>query len=335
MKRQHEVSVGLSVLLAAIVVVAGALFLSQTRFGERDLVQTARFRAIGGLGAGAPVTRSGVRVGRVTAVRLAPDDWVEVELALRADVELPREPVVIAASASLFGEWQATIVPREAAPEDPTVRALLTEAGLAGGGAWPGAALPDISELTSQANRIATDVRSITTRVEGTLDDQVMADLRETVASIRQMSQRLATFTDQQSTVLTRLSDNLTGTATVVNEFALATRTVMQRVDSGTAGGELGRLMTNSAATSEDLRQVAADLREVTALLAEHRTSLVGTLQSADTVLARMRDGRGTLSLLASDSTLYLETRNTLTQFRELLADIKANPRRYLKFSVF
>lgn len=335
MKRHNEASVGLAVLLAVIVVVVGAIFLSQASFGERDLVQTARFRSIGGLGAGAPVTRSGVRVGRVTGVRLAPDDWVEVEMALRAGVELPREPVVIAASASLFGEWQATIVPREAAPEDPTVRAQLTEAALAGGGAWPGAALPDISELTSQANRIATDVRSITTRVEGTFDDQVMADLRGTVASIRQMSQRLATFTDQQAVVLTRLSDNLAGTAEVVNEFSVATRTVMQRVDSSTAAGELGRLLTNSAATSEDLRQVAADLREVTGLLAAHRSSLLSTLQSADTVLMRMREGRGTLSLLASDSSLYLETRNTLTLFRELLADIKANPRRYLKFSVF
>jgi phospholipid/cholesterol/gamma-HCH transport system substrate-binding protein len=171
--------------------------------------------------------------------------------------------------------------------------------------------------------------------VEGTLDEQVMADLRETVASIRKMSQSLATFTDQQATVLTRLSENLAGTAAVVNEFSLATRTVMQRVDSSTAAGELGRVISNSAAATTDLRAISADLRLVSGTLAEQRVSMANTLRSVDTVLARMRDGRGTLSMLASDSTLYLETRNTLTQFRELLADIKANPRRYLKFSVF
>jgi len=334
-KRKNEVAVGLSVLVAFVAVIAGAIFLSQASFGERDQIQTARFRSVGGLGAGATVTRSGVRVGRVNAVRLAADDWVEVEMALRPDVELPREPVVIAAAASLFGEWQATIVSREAAPEDPTVRALLGEAALAGGGAWPGAALPDISELTSQANRIATDVRSITTRVEGTLDDQVLADMRQTVANIREMSARLATFTNQQATVLTKLSDNLTGTAAVVNEFAQATRTVMQRVDSSTAAGELGQLITNSAATSGDLRQVVADLRDITGLLVENRGALERTLGSVDTVMGRMRDGRGSLSLLASDSTLYLETTRTLADLRALLADIKANPRRYLKFSVF
>ncbi|MCL4866580.1 MAG: MCE family protein, partial [Gemmatimonadales bacterium] len=205
MKRPNETVVGLAILLAFVVVMVGLIFLSQTSFRERDLVQVARFRSIGGLNVGAPVTRSGVRVGRVTAVRLAPEDWVEVEIALSTSVQLPQQPVVIAASASLFGEWQATIISRAAAPEDQTVRAALDEAAQAAGTAWPGAILPDISELTSQANRIANNVNSITDRVEGTLDDQVMADLRETVASIRKMSQSLATFTDQQATVLTRL----------------------------------------------------------------------------------------------------------------------------------
>lgn len=80
---------------------------------------------------------------------------------------------------------------------------------------------------------------------------------------------------------------------------------------------------------------MVSDLRQVTGLLAENRASLLRTLESADTVMTRVRDGRGTLSLLSSDSTLYLETTRTLADLRALLADIKANPRRYLKFSVF
>lgn len=335
MKRGNEALVGGSVLLAAIVVIGGAVFLSQTNFGDRDQLHTARFRTIGGLSAGAPVTRSGVRVGRVEAVRLAPDDWVEVTISVRSGVEVPADPVVIVASASLFGEWQATIVPRSAAPDDLTVRAALEEAARAGGGIWPGATLPDIGELTSQANRIATDISQITAKVEETIDDRVLADLRTTVSSIRQMAEQLAGFTTQQTEVLTQLSSNLAVTADVVGEFSLATRTVMQRVDSSTAQGELGRVISNSAATSEDLRQVVADLREVTGILVEHRATLTRSLESADTIMTRVRDGRGTLSMLASDSTLYLETANALADLRALLADIKANPRRYLRFSVF
>ena len=38
---------------------------------------------------------------------------------------------------------------------------------------------------------------------------------------------------------------------------------------------------------------------------------------------------------LPTDSTLYRETTATVIQFRELLTDIKANPKKYLKISVF
>jgi hypothetical protein len=35
------------------------------------------------------------------------------------------------------------------------------------------------------------------------------------------------------------------------------------------------------------------------------------------------------------DSTLYVETSRAVTQLRQLLADIQANPRKYFRFSVF
>jgi hypothetical protein len=39
--------------------------------------------------------------------------------------------------------------------------------------------------------------------------------------------------------------------------------------------------------------------------------------------------------MLATDSTLYREATATVIQFRELLTDIQAQPRKYLKISVF
>ena len=51
--------------------------------------------------------------------------------------------------------------------------------------------------------------------------------------------------------------------------------------------------------------------------------------------MTRLRTMSGTLGLLVGDSTLYLEAARAVTQFRELPADIKENPREYFKFSVF
>jgi len=85
-KRSNEYAVGLTVLVALVVVVAGALLLGQIRLGRGDDVRTARFRSIGGIGPGANVSLRGVKIGRVATVRVAPDDWVEVDGQIVSDL---------------------------------------------------------------------------------------------------------------------------------------------------------------------------------------------------------------------------------------------------------
>ena len=92
---------------------------SETDVNQKKASYTARFRTVGGLGVGGPVTLRGVRVGRVEAIRLVENEWVETEFSIDRSVELPHKPAVISASASLFGEWSANIVPFEPLPWIP------------------------------------------------------------------------------------------------------------------------------------------------------------------------------------------------------------------------
>src|SRR4029077_12205639 len=93
-RRENEFAVGGGVIAALAVVVAGALWLSGAHLGKTEAVYTARFRTVGGLGAGAPVVLRGVRVGRVEAIRLAPGNWVEANLKIYAGVTPPAHPAV-------------------------------------------------------------------------------------------------------------------------------------------------------------------------------------------------------------------------------------------------
>ena len=88
MKRSNEFAVGLSVLAALALVIGGALWLSETDVNQKEATYTARFRTVGGLGVGAPVTLRGVRVGRVEAIRLAPDRSMVENLAALGRGEL-------------------------------------------------------------------------------------------------------------------------------------------------------------------------------------------------------------------------------------------------------
>src|SRR5690242_19066966 len=106
MKRRDEIAVGATVLGTLALIIAGALWLSATHLGTGGRRHTARFRTVGGLGVGNPVVLRGVRVGRVETIRLATGNWVEADLTIYGDPQLPVKPAIIAQSASLFGEWQ-------------------------------------------------------------------------------------------------------------------------------------------------------------------------------------------------------------------------------------
>jgi phospholipid/cholesterol/gamma-HCH transport system substrate-binding protein len=333
-KRSNEYAVGVTVLIAAAVIAAGAIVLGQVHLGRGDEIRTARFRSIGGLGPGANVTLRGVKVGRVATIRVAKDDWVEVDFRLKRDLRLPARPAAIAAPATLFGEWRVNILAVEEAPSDLT-RAQLTEAAAVGGDLWPGTTLPDIGEITLQASRIAGDIGVITNRIEGALDSNAVADVKASLRDLRATVVRLTTLANTQSDNFTRLSGNLTRTSGEVDVASRRFNTVLGRVDSATMNGQLQELVSSTKATSSALKTMTADMQAIVTDVKEHRRSLVRVLEASDSLLTQVQEGRGTLSLLAKDSLLYHEATQTVKQLRQLLADIQANPRRYFRFSVF
>jgi len=334
-KRENEFAVGLVVIAALALVVGGALWLSGAHFGKTEEVVTARFRTVGGLGVGNPVVLRGVRVGRVEAIRLAPGNWVEADLKIYSGITLPPKPAVIAASASLFGEWAATLISSDPLPNDPNVRQALIEAQTGAGAKWPGATLPDIGQLTAQASRIATDIATVSARIQTAFDSSAVTDLRRSIHDFGQIADRLARVTNEQADVIGNVGANLSKGSEALSRAATDLRTTLGRVDTATNQGQLATILNNTAATSADLRSASQDFRDLMGAAHKNQESLVHVLQNADTVLARIANRSGTLGLLVGDSAFYRETTLTMIQLRQLLSDIQANPRKYFTFSVF
>lgn len=334
MSRRNDFLVGVSVVAAIALVIAAAVWLGEISTGGPRTLATARFRNTGGVGVGDPVVLRGVKVGRVEAIRLAPDEWVEADLRLTTEAELPDDPVAIVSSASLFGEWQVAVFNADQAPDDPEIRRLLAEAAAAGD-EWPGATLPDIGQLTAQASRIAGDVATVTNRIGGLVDSSTINDLRQSVVALRRSAERLAAFTEQQTGQLEQVVGNAASSSAGISRATGHLEATLSRIDSSTADGELSALVTDARAAAAELRAASTDARQLTAAAAGQRDRLVEILTATDDVLGRLSRGEGTLGMLSSDSTLYREATRTVVQLRSLLADIQANPRRYFRFSVF
>jgi phospholipid/cholesterol/gamma-HCH transport system substrate-binding protein len=333
-KRANEFLVGLVVLVALAVVVAGALWLSETKLGAREELAAARFRTVGGLKVGAPVTLRGVRVGRVEAIRLADDGWVEADMKLYEGVEIPKRPAAIAASASLFGEWALTVASLDDPQEDPNVRVMLAEATKPGG-VWPGATLPDIGQLTAQASRIASDIASLTDRVGSAFDSATVQEMRESIHDFSEVVSQLSAFTRRTTTRLDMVTGDVQNASSSIASASRDARAVLGRLDSATANGNLQAILDNTRSASANIDSTTEDVQQLIARLRAHEANLVQVLEGADSVMGRLAQGRGTLGMLSQDSTLYNETTATVVELRKLIADIQANPRKYFKFSVF
>lgn len=335
MKRADEVLVGVVVLVGIALAVVGSIWLSQVRLGRSDVLHDVRFRSVGLLQVGNPVLLRGVKIGRVESVALGPNDWVRVGLRLKGTEKLPERPVAIIFSATLFGDWAVQLLDRRDLPSDPDVRRQIQEATVRAGGAWPGASLPDIGQLTAQAGRIAGDLATIAGRVQEAFDSSSAEKLRGAFTDISRLSKVLANLASQQQAVLTRIGGNLdTGTASLAR-FATAMERTAHRADSATDKAQIQRILSNADTVGGELRATSSDLRSLVGAARSQQEAFVRIVARFDSVLGRVNAGEGTLGRLSRDTTLYSEAVATVRQMRALLADVQSNPRRYFQFSVF
>jgi phospholipid/cholesterol/gamma-HCH transport system substrate-binding protein len=335
MRGRDDVIVGATIVVGLVVIVAGALWLGQAHLGRAEEVHTARFRTVGGLGVGDPVVLRGVRVGRVRGIRLGEKNWVEAELQIYDAAALPAKPAVIAASASLFGEWQAGIVPFDQPLDDPNVRKDLDGAAQMGGSMWPGAALPDIGQLTAQAGRIAGDIASVSSRIQSAFDSQAVGDLQRSMRDFGRVADQLSRFTQQQTNILGDVGSNLKQGSDVLADAAQSLSKSLARVDSATNEGELVTILSNVQQAAVNMREATQSFRGLMVVADKSQASVQRIIANMDTVTSRIANRQGTAGLMIGDTALYVETTRAVVQLQQLLADIKSNPRRYFSFKVF
>ena len=333
-RRRDDLVVGLVTLAGVATLVGAVLWVQQADLGERRAGVVARFRDVGAVQVGKAVLIRGVRAGRVEALELDDAGWVRVRLQLAPEVRLPPDPVVVVGASSLFGEWQATVMSRSAAPDNPDVRRQLAEAS-GQRGTLPGATLPDIAQLTAVAGRIAGDVASVAERFQAAFSDTAARELRATIGNVAALSQQLQATSRRQSRHLDSLSARVLASAAALQSTAAALDRTVGRVDSATSAGEIRRIVGDAAAGAEDLRAAATTLRLVAGTLAGTQGALVRTVARTDSVVAKVNAGAGTAGLLVNDPALYRNADSLMIEVRALVADLRANPKKYLSVRVF
>lgn len=334
MKRTNDFLVGAVVLVVGVALVGAILWVQQTDVGQREQHVVARFRDIGNARVGNAAVIRGVRGGHIDALELAPNGWVHVRMSIDRDVRLPQDPVVLLNESSLFGEWQATIAERSSLPHDETVRLQVAEASGAGD-VLPGATLPGIGKLTAVAGQIAGDVASVAGRVEVAFDDQAARELRGSIRNVSEFSTILSRTVRAHASDLDSLSNQLRSAILSLNRTAASAQRFSERLDSSASGGEIKKLVEDAAHAAAELREASTQIRDLSQQLAKSQGRLDTFLANGDSVMKKINAGQGSLGLLVNDPSIYRRSDSLLAELRGLVADIKANPKKYVNVHVF
>ena len=334
-KRANDWIVGLTVLGTMIVLIAGTMYLQQADLGTRRTSINARFRDVGNMQVGNSVVIRGVSAGRVERIALADRGWVTVEMKLNEGISLPSDPVVLIQAATLFGEWQAVITARSAAPSIREVLMQLEDTVGAPPATLPGGVLPDIAQLTSVAGGIAGNVASVAERVRVAFDDSAARELRSTIRNFNTMSGQLTRTVREQSRNLDSVAVDVRVGANELARGMTNFQRSVARLDSATSQGEVERIIGETQQAAINLRQISERLGSMTMSLERSEASLRGALGKADTILGRIERGEGSLGLLVNNPSLYTNSDSLMMDLRSLIADFRRNPKRYINLSIF
>ena len=298
MKRRDEVSVGIVITVAVVVLLLGTLWLIRGGLKNGYPLHT-RFAWGQNLKQGQPVLLAGVSVGYVGDVTLRRDGYLEVLIRVFDQYQIPKGSVATVKAIGIFGDVAVSLTPPVPVPAasyapDDTVP--------------PGPASTDINQIMDRVDSIGTSVSVLTKALEvEVVQAGTLKDINKIMASTAKLSAQMQTIAAEQNR-------NLTAT---LQSFRDAAGRISNLADSA-----------QIAATLDNTRRITENTARLAANIDSTNAQLQGLLNQA------LR-GNGTVGKLLSDTLLYSDVHKTLAQMDSLLADIRLNPKKYINLRIF
>jgi phospholipid/cholesterol/gamma-HCH transport system substrate-binding protein len=253
---------------------------------------------------GDPVQLRGVNIGRVKSFEIKAEGVV-VDLEIEDEFMIPRDSRVTIKSGGILGGMVAEVI-----------------AGVSSEPVREGDELPGSTgeTLTDVAERVAVESARVLERMQTVLSDRTIAGIESSTVEFADLLKNLSAGVMEQRASLVALSASLGRSATNLEQITgPGLQRSVSRLDALTRGMETLSPRVQSSIESLDR-----------------------SAQAAAILLGRIEDGQGTLGRLTKDDALYQNANRTLAnlnraavELRLLGEDVRRNPGRYVKLSLF
>ena len=286
-------------LILGILAVLGTLFaMTEPAMFRGRYIITTHVANAGGMRRGDPVQMRGVPIGRVLSLEIG-QQGVTMRLEIEGEYKIPKDSRMEIKSGGLMQGMVADVVP---GTSNEYLRA---------GDVLPGASSPGLNDVFAGLNEQAQKVLE---RAQALLSEDTVANVHDSAGEMAKLLRQLNATVGEQRKELNALTASL--------------RKSSEGLEKVTAGPELERSVKR--------------IDEMTARMGEVSSSLDRSSKQVEAIIGRMDRGEGTLGKLSRDAALYdnlTQAAHNINQasinVNKLTEEIRRNPKKYLKLSVF
>lgn len=301
---KREVKIGIFAVLMIGCAWAGIRFLSGIDIFSRNSEYYAAYDQINGVQTASPIMMKGVKVGTVTKIGFDPErsDKVVLQFTIKRQYRIPADSEAKIISNSIMG-------------------AKAIEIQLGGDTHF----LRSGDTLRASRDRDLMDVAGSELDFFKQKISQLTGDISYTLSNINYLLETNA--------------ESLTGTMAHLNGITGSIDGLLtsERGNLQTAMRNLTQFTEVLSGNAQQLDSIVDNVNEFTTQLAdsEFTENLIGAVRELNAILARVNAGEGSLGGLVNNPALYNSLNEAGGNLAVLLADLKANPKRYVHFSLF
>ena len=309
MKIKNETKVGILAAFSIALLIIGYNFLKGNSIFKNETVLYATYDRVDGLTVSKPVLINGFQIGRVSDLKLQADGTIVATLNINGEYDIPENTIARLEGTDLLGGkaivmslGNSTVYAKDGDTLNANVAKNLMES---------------VQPVQKKAEQIIGKMDSILTSVNAILNPNFQNNIEKSFTSIA------GTLNSLENT--SKKVDALVGTES-------------SRISA--IFGNLENITTNLKNNNAQINDILANINTVTDKFAA--LNFQATMDNANKAVADMQSavdkvnrGEGSIGKLINDEALYNNLANAAKNLDNLMIDIKANPKRYVHFSVF
>ena len=307
-KISNEVKVGVIALLTIVVFIWLYNFLKGKDLLNSTAYYYTVYDKVGGLAESSPVEVNGYKVGVVQSIKFtdAVSGRLLVALSVNRDFKLPVNTVAEIVPVSLLGGMKVQFVygdGPEFYSEGDTIPGRLAE---------------------SIIDKMETELLPVKDKMT-----DLLIVLDSVISSINEVMD--ADFKDDLSGTLANLNSTTESFENIIGSKEKELKTTIENINKFT-------MMLSD--NSENMSKTFSNLQTISDTLAAADifgsvSNLKTTLEETVMIMKDLNNGKGTAGQFLKNDTLYTNLTSSLESLNVLLQDMKANPKRYVHFSIF